>query len=136
LADPLAVMMLQLAAWPWYAEQRVVVTEGEPDFLTWAARGEGQRTLAVLGLPGAGTWTAELAERVPDGSTVILRTDADDAGHAYAAEIAASLGGRCHVRESDPDGRAERRRARAERDAERRRQGAEQVPIPGVRARR
>jgi len=151
LACPLAVLVLQIAAWrasrdpaavehggegwPWYAEQRVVLAEGEPDFLTWAARGEGARTFAVLGLPGSGAWSAELAARIPDGCTVLVRTDADDAGDRYAEQIAASLQGRCAVLETDPEARAARRRSRAEREAERRQRGAEQVTIPGVRTR-
>jgi hypothetical protein len=151
LACPLAVFVLQIAAWrasgdhasaehtgdgfPWYADRRVVLSEGEPDFLTWAARGEGARPFAVLGLPGSGAWSDELAERIPTGCTVIVRTDDDDAGDRYAEQIAASLRGRCEVRETDPDARAARRRARVERDAERRLRGAEQVTIPGSRSR-
>jgi hypothetical protein len=151
LACPLAVLVLQVAAWrasgdpaalehagngfPWYAERRVVLTEGEPDFLTWTARGEGARAYAVLGLPGSGAWSDELAAHLPEGATVLVRTDADDAGDRYAEQIAASLQGRCAVLETDPDARAARRRSRAEREAERRRRGADQVTIPGVRPR-
>lgn len=151
LACPLAVLVLQIAAWrasgdtgalehaadgwPHEAERRMVITEGEPDFLTWAARGDGARTFAVLGLPGSGAWTDELADRIPEGCTVIVRTDADDAGDRYAEQISASLRGRCKVLETDPEARAARRRTRAEREAERRRRGPEQVTIPGVRTR-
>jgi hypothetical protein len=123
--------MLAVAGWPWWAERRVVITEGEPDFLTWAVRGEVPRTLAVLGIGGTGQWAEALADRIPDDTIVIVRTDPDDAGDAYAAEIVASLRGRCDVRESDPDGRAGRRRARAERAPERRRHRV-QTTIPGV----
>jgi 5S rRNA maturation endonuclease (ribonuclease M5) len=130
---PLGSLLLALGAWPWWAERRVVVVEGEPDFLTWAARGEGARTLAVLGLPGAGTWTVELADRIPDGSTVIIRTDPDDAGDRYATEIATTLRGRCTVLESDVEGRAERRGAAAQREAERRGRRVEQTTLIGVR---
>ena len=133
MACPLAAMMLACGGWPHWSERRVVVVEGEPDFLSRATHGTIPRTAAVLGLGGSGQWTEELAARIPDDSTVILRTDADDAGDAYAAEIAATLRGRCEeVRETDGDGRALRRRARAERDAERRRRGSQQVGIPGV----
>ena len=131
MADPLASMMLALGAWPEHAERRVVITEGEPDFLTWASRGVGQRTLAVLGLGGSGQWTEAIAARIPDGSTVILRTDPDDAGDRYAEEIAASLLNRCKVLESDPEGRRARRAARAAREAEKAtRQPGENLTFP------
>jgi hypothetical protein len=120
MACPLAAIMLAVAGWPWWAERRVVIAEGEPDFLTWATRGELPRKLAVLGVGGSGQWTEALADRIPNESNVIIRTDPDDAGDAYAAEIVASLRGRCRTYESDPHGRAQRRRAKAERDAARR----------------
>jgi hypothetical protein len=131
MACPVAAIMLAVAGWPWWAERRVVITEGEPDFLTWATRGEIPRKLAVLGVGGSGQWTEAIADRIPDDSLVIIRTDPDDAGDAYAAEIVASLRGRCRARESDSDGRAQRRRTKAERDAARRARPV-QPKIPGV----
>jgi hypothetical protein len=80
MACPLAATMLAVAAWPWWKERRVVITEGEPDFLTWATRGEIPRNLAVLGVGGAGQWTEAFADRIPDDSSVIIRTDPDDTG--------------------------------------------------------
>jgi len=68
----------------------VIITEGEPDWLTWATT---RPDLAVLGVV-AGAWVAELAARIPDGSKVVLRTHADAAGDAYAAKVAASFTGR------------------------------------------
>jgi hypothetical protein len=124
MADPLAAMMLALGSWPEHAEKRVVISEGEPDFLTWASRGTGARTLAVLGIAGAGTWTKEIADRIPDGSTAIVRTDQDDAGDRYAEQITASLWGRCAVLESDPEARRARRATRPEREREARKPGA------------
>lgn len=123
MADPLASMMLALGSWPEHAEKRVVISEGEPDFLTWASRGTGARTLAVLGLAGSGLWTKEIADRIPDGSTVILRTDQDDAGDRYAEQITATLWGRCTILETEPDARRARRATRSEREAEARKQG-------------
>jgi hypothetical protein len=131
MACPLGSVMLAVAGWPWWAERRVVITEGEPDFLTWATRGDIPRTLAVLGVGGSGQWTEALADRIPDDSIVIIRTDPDDAGDAYAAEIVATLRGRCRARESDAEGRAQRRRTKAERDAARRARPV-QPKIPGV----
>jgi DNA primase len=124
MADPLASMMLALGEWPEHAEKRVVISEGEPDFLTWASRGTGARTLAVLGLAGSGQWTKEIADRIPDGSTVIVRTDQDDAGDRYAEQITATLWGRCTILETDPDARRARRATRSEREAEARKQSA------------
>ncbi len=131
MACPLAAIVLAVAGWPWWAERRIVITEGEPDFLTWATWGAIPRMLAVLGVGGSGQWTEAIADRIPDDSLVIIRTDPDDAGDAYATEIVASLRGRCSVRESDPEGRALRRRAKAERDAARRARPV-QPGIPGT----
>jgi len=131
MACPLGSLMLAVAGWPWWAERRVLITEGEPDLLTWATRGDIPRRLAVLGVGGSGQWTEALADRIPDGSIVIIRTDPDDAGDAYAAEIVETLRGRCRAYESDPQGRAQRRRTKAERDAARRARRV-QPSIPGV----
>ena len=82
--------------------------------------------------------------RSEDGSVILRGTetvtveavpakvvDTTGAGDAYAAEIVASLRGRCRVRVSDPDGRALRRGAKAERDAARRARPV-QPEIPGT----
>ena len=79
----------------------LVVAEGEPDTLTWATRwgvdAGLERAPAVVGLT-AGSWTDELAARVPDGTRVGLRVHHDDAGDKYAALVVATLKGRCEVR--------------------------------------
>jgi 5S rRNA maturation endonuclease (ribonuclease M5) len=87
---------------------RVVIAEGEPDYLTWASRLPAG-AWAVLGLPGSGAWTAALAARIPSGSEVVIRTDPDAAGDRYAERVREDLGGRCAVRVSH----AASRRARA-----------------------
>ena len=76
----------------------LVVAEGVPDFLSWATRysDADEDTPAVLGVI-AGSWTPELAARVPDGTTVHVRTHADAAGAKYAEAICASLAARCAV---------------------------------------
>lgn len=84
----------------------LVVAEGEPDYLTWASRLGGR--WGVIGLPGSGAWTSELAHRIPRGSLVVVRTDPDPAGDDYAATIAEQLAGRAQVIVSDPIGRLER----------------------------
>lgn len=80
---------------------RVVVCEGEPDWWSWAAnenrllqaRTTG-KTYAVFGIV-AGSWSTEIANRIPDQSTVIVRTDQNPAGDRYAQSIYDTLSKRC-----------------------------------------
>jgi DNA primase len=101
LADPLARQLFATGAAPtwWPAELPIVVViaEGEPDYLAWATRTREADEMppAVLGIPGASAWTAEIAARIPNGARVILRTDHDAAGEKYAAEMARTIGKRC-----------------------------------------
>ena len=44
-----------------------------------------------LGIPGTGTWSDELAARIPDGARVTIATDADNAGDGYAAMLHSQL---------------------------------------------
>lgn len=111
LACPLARQMLEVGAapawWPDHEPFRVIVVEGEPDFLTWSTRFSDADTTApaVLGVV-SGSWSAELAERVPGGARVIVRTHRDASGDRYARQVAESLGGRCDVRDFDRSERA------------------------------
>jgi hypothetical protein len=84
--------------WPDGVPLRLVVTEGEPDFLTWGVSfSDADATApAVIGVV-AGCWTDALAARVPSRSKVIIRTDHDLAGEKYARSIEESLGARCNV---------------------------------------
>lgn len=77
---------------------QVILTEGEPDWLTWALA-PAERPRVVLGLY-SGAWTAELAARVPSGSVVVVRTHHDEQGERYAEAAARSLYYRCDVRRS------------------------------------
>jgi hypothetical protein len=117
MMDPLAKIVFATGCWPWDARRVVTVTEGEPDFLTWASQGTGARANAVIGLGGSGAWTAALAARIPDGSTIAIWTDNDSAGDRYAEEIAASLFGRCDVRETSRKERQARRTTTMKRKA-------------------
>ena len=97
LADALGRELLRTGARPsWWPEGeplRVVVAEGCPDFLTWAVRWSEAALYApaVLGL-WAGSWTPEVAARVPDGARVAVRPHRDPAGNHYAwREVWASL---------------------------------------------
>ena len=92
-----AAVRAMLAGAPSPAAVRLVVVEGEPDFLAWASRTAD----GVIGL-GSGFWTAAHAAHVPDGARVIIRTHHDAAGDAYAAAVRASLHGRCVVFRSRP----------------------------------
>lgn len=111
MADPMAQSILtgDLGVGSTLWDGRVVVTEGEPDFWTWAAndarwlaevdRGE---TYAVFGIV-AGSWTPAIAARIPTGTTVIIRTDHDEAGDKYARIVTTTLSTRCRiVRSSSP----------------------------------
>jgi len=102
LADPVGRALLagELASAPW--DGRVVVTEGEPDLWTWSTRqrrgmAPDALTWAVLGVVN-GSWSEDLAARVPSGAKVALRTHADAAGDAYAERIRGTLAKRCEVR--------------------------------------
>jgi hypothetical protein len=65
----------------------LLVVEGLPDFLA-AAVAEPER--AVLGIL-SGSFTPEIAARVPARARVEIRTHDDRAGERYAAQIAAAL---------------------------------------------
>ena len=103
LADPLARLVLERGAapewWPASTPLRLVVVEGEPDFLTWATRFSDANETApgVIGV-GSGAWSKGLADRIPDRARVIVRTHDDRAGQKYAAEVIDTLGARCDVR--------------------------------------
>jgi len=108
LADGLLRQLLRTGErpewWPKAAALRIVVVEGEPDFLTWAARhGDAAETApAVLGL-WSGAWTSALAARIPTGSRILLRTDLDASGHQYATTVARDLADRCELRRLSPE---------------------------------
>lgn len=69
----------------------VLIVEGEPDFLTWATA-----PVAVFGI-GSGSWSAQIARRIPNGTKVVIRTHQDPAGDKYADEIGRTLVRRCRL---------------------------------------
>lgn len=81
-----------LAAGPDGGPRRVVVVEGEPDFLVHATRSDE----AVIGV-GSGSWSADFAARIPFGSEVVVRTHRDDAGDRYAAQVIRTCRDHCAV---------------------------------------
>lgn len=110
LADALARLMLADAALgdgspacELVREVGLVVAEGEPDFATWASRAsDGQQDApAVIGLM-SGSWTSELADRVPNGTRVVLRTHHDRVGDRYATQVIETLSGRCALLRGAP----------------------------------
>lgn len=73
----------------------VIVTEGEPDFLTAC---QLYPDAAVLGMYKAReSWTQEIADRIPTGSKVYVLTDPDGPGAGYRRRVIRSLKGRCRV---------------------------------------
>jgi hypothetical protein len=96
LACPFARTILRTATMPdWWPEGLpldVIVTEGEPDFMTWRSlfSDADETAPAVLGVV-AGSWSDALGKRIPPGVRVVIRTHADAAGDIYAARIASAL---------------------------------------------
>lgn len=107
MADSVALALLRGArmdedGMPW--DGRVLVAEGETDWWTLAAHParlqralDAGRTHAVFGIV-AGSWTPQIAARIPSGAAVVVWTDLDPAGDRYAETIRASLSPRCDVR--------------------------------------
>jgi hypothetical protein len=99
MVDALGCLLLETGRppdlWPEAHPLRVVVTEGEPDFLTWATRftDADETSPAVVGI-SSGSWTDAIAARIPNGARVVIRTHHDDAGERYALAIQATLRGR------------------------------------------
>lgn len=92
MACPLALAMIAGT----FDARRVVIAEGEPDFLVWATR-PTRAPIARLGIV-TGSWTDAIASKVPSGAEVFVWTDRDAAGDAYAKTIWQTLRGRCFVR--------------------------------------
>lgn len=78
-----------------FAPYRVVIVEGEPDFLTRASVANDPH-MATIGIIN-GSWTDAFAHRLPMGARVVIRTHEDKAGDRYAQEIARSVRRRCFV---------------------------------------
>ena len=79
-----------------FVAARVVISEGEPDFLSWATK-TGIEAFARFGIL-SGSWNDAFADKIQDGALVVVRTDNDLAGDKYAELIIKSLRGRCDVR--------------------------------------
>lgn len=85
------------SCWPVGERLRVVVCEGDIDFLTLATYWPDEHpSPAVFGVV-VGSWTEAIAECIPSGSLVELRTDPDETGDRLALQIAETLRSRCDV---------------------------------------
>jgi hypothetical protein len=104
MADSLARQILKKGDLPsWWPEAeplRVVVAEGETDYLRWATyRGDATDSdpWIFVGIVG-GSWTQAVADRLPAGAEVGIATDTDAAGQRYATQIKKTLGSRTKTR--------------------------------------
>ncbi len=72
---------------------RLIITEGEPDWLVWASRMADTQDRHRWGVVGVwnGSWSEALAACLSRGATVALRTHRDRAGGDYADRIEATL---------------------------------------------
>jgi hypothetical protein len=66
---------------------RLVVVEGEPDFLVRATLNAGQPVVGLL----SGAWHVGYAVKIPTGSEVFVYTHRDRAGDKYADEVSRSI---------------------------------------------
>lgn len=105
LADSLGRELLAGRADEQVREVGICILEGEPHFLSWATKlgDAADKAPAFLGL-FQGSWTPEIASRIPDGTRIAVRTHDDPKGHAYANQIAATLADRCElIRAPEPN---------------------------------
>jgi hypothetical protein len=102
LACPLARQVLASGRrpewWPSDEPIQLEVCEGEKKWcMRSTLRGDAaEYAPAAIGIE-SGSWTDELAARIPDGARVYIATDHNDAGAKYATRIVQSLYGRSAV---------------------------------------
>jgi CHC2-type zinc finger protein len=72
---------------------RILVAEGEPDFLTVSTK---WFNLPVIGLT-SGSWTPDFAKKIPLGSELLIMTHHDKAGDKYADIISSTVKNRAVV---------------------------------------
>jgi hypothetical protein len=80
---------------------RVVIVEGEPDWLTWSIRAPRLPVIGVI----SGSWSDGFTARIPYGGEVMVRTHTDRAGDKYAEDIIKSVRVRAQVHrlQADPE---------------------------------
>jgi hypothetical protein len=92
MADGLARQLLAAGQQPaWWGTTPAIelyVCEGEIDYLTavlgWSDAAE--HAPGALGIE-SGSWSQAIADRIPDGSVLVIATDSDQAGDKYEAAI-------------------------------------------------
>jgi len=94
LANDLAVCLLRESAEP----VRLLIAEGEPDFLSLCQQYPGAAVIGVF----SGSWSEAFAARIPFGSLVSIRTHHDAAGQRYADAITKTLAGRALIKRGNP----------------------------------
>jgi hypothetical protein len=94
LANDAALRTLRSPAGP----VKLLIAEGEPDFLSICQRYPG---IAVMGVV-SGSWHQGFADRIPFGSLVTIRTHHDAAGARYAEAITKTLQQRAVVKRGEP----------------------------------
>ena len=87
--------------WPDKHKFEVVIAEGEMDHLVWSIHAERccDAPIAVFGV-SAGSWSQDIANRIPARTPVVVRTHHDASGDKYANTIFETLPTRCDVRRS------------------------------------
>ena len=98
-ADGLGRQMLEGHGHDLLRRAFLLIAEGGPDFLSAATQSSDadESAPAVLGII-SGSWTEEVARRVPDNTRVLLAMHGDDAGEKYATAVQRTLGDRCQLR--------------------------------------
>ncbi|MCZ6688257.1 MAG: hypothetical protein O7H41_01435 [Planctomycetota bacterium] len=103
LADSLARLMLsgetltdESDAADYVRDVGLIIVEGSIDFLATATKfsDANQNAPAVIGIV-SGSWTREIAARVPTDTSIIIGTDPDMTGRRYRDLISGSLRDRC-----------------------------------------
>jgi len=105
LSDPLGVQLLSGVIPDWWEPHEIIISEGEVDWATWASRQPevDPQGPACFGVE-AGSWSQDIADHIPDGAAVVLRTHHDAPGQRYAEQIIETLRGRCRLFRSLPEG--------------------------------
>lgn len=104
LADALARQILETGKkpdwWPLTEQLTVVISEGEPDFVTQSViRNDNDETApACFGVFVHGGWSKEVSERIPNLTKVIIRTHNDKSGNDYFNEISDQLKNKCTIK--------------------------------------